>query len=96
MAADHNIGDAQGNNGIFDSRGNAARLWPERGHDIPRVTNDKELSRFLLGHQFRYQAAVRTGDKQRFGILLEAATEELFTLREDLFLEVEETLNDML
>ena len=97
MAADHDIRHAQRNHGIFDSRGNAARLRPERRHDIPGITNDKELSRLLLGNQFRHQTAVRTGDEQRFGILAGGqAAEEFFTLGEDLFLEVEEALNDML
>ena len=48
------------------------RLRPERRHDIPGITNDKELSRLLLGNQFRHQTAVRTGDEKRFGILAEA------------------------
>lgn len=81
MAADHDIRHAQRNHGIFDSRGNAARLRPERRHDIPGITNDKELSRLLLGNQFRHQTAVRTGDEQRFGILAGGqAAEEFFTL----------------
>ncbi|MCS5948495.1 hypothetical protein LNP05_19250 [Klebsiella pneumoniae subsp. pneumoniae] len=51
----------------------------------------KELSRLLLGNQFRHQTAVRTGDEKRFGILAGGqAAEEFFTLGEDLFLEVEE------
>ncbi|SAL90168.1 hypothetical protein KPHVMX_140029 [Klebsiella pneumoniae] len=97
MAADHDIRHAQRNHGIFDGRGNAARLRPERRHDIPGITNDKELSRLLLGNQFRHQTAVRTGDEKRFGILAGGqAAEEFFTLGEDLFLKVEEALNDML
>ena len=63
----------------------------------PGVTDHKQLARLLLGHQLRHQAAIGTRDKQRFRILAGGqAAEELFTLRENLFLEVEEALNDML
>ncbi len=64
---------------------------PKDGTIFPALRMTKELSRLLLGNQFRHQTAVRTGDEKRFGILAGGqAAEEFFTLGEDLFLEVEE------
>ena len=58
VAANDDIGHAQGDDGILDGGGNPARFRTERGHDIPGVTDHKQLPRLLLGHQLRHQAAI--------------------------------------
>ena len=69
VTADHDVGHAQRHYRVLDSCRDAAWLRPERWNNVASITNNKELSRLLLGDQFRDQTAVGAGDKQRFGIL---------------------------
>ena len=58
LGAETLLPTAQGNDGVLDGCGNPARLRTERGHDIPGVTDHKQLPRLLLGYQLRHQAAI--------------------------------------
>ncbi len=70
---------------------------PKDGTIFPALRMTKSCPGSCWVTSFRHQTAVRTGDEKRFGILAGGqAAEEFFTLGEDLFLEVEEALNDML
>jgi hypothetical protein len=97
MTTDDDIRHAKCDYRIFDSGGDTTGFGTERRYDIAGVADNEKLPRFLLGHQFRHQTAIGTGDEKRFWILAGCqAAEEFLTLREYLFLEVEEALNDML
>ena len=75
----------------------ATRFRAERGDDITGVADNEKLSGILLSNEFWHQAAIGTGDEKRFRILAGCqAAKEFLALRENLFLEVEEALNDML
>jgi hypothetical protein len=66
---------------------------PKEGTMLPAV----RITKILLSHKFGHQATVRTRNKKRFRVLAGGkAAEEFLTLWENLFLEAEETFNDML
>ncbi|MPN15905.1 hypothetical protein SDC9_163241 [bioreactor metagenome] len=97
MSADDDIRHSKCHNRVFDGCGYATRFRAERGDDITGVADNEKLSGILLSNEFWHQAAIGTGDEKRFRILAGCqAAKEFLALRENLFLEVEEALNDML
>ncbi len=81
MAADHDIRHAQRNHGIFDGRGNAARLRPKDGTIFPalRMTKSCPGSCWVTSSGTRRLSEQEM--KSALGFWLEAeAAEEFFTL----------------
>src|SRR5690606_15322839 len=64
MAADHDISHAQYGDGVFDRGRHTAGMRAVGRHDVASVTDYEQFARLLLGQQFRYDAAVGTGDEQ--------------------------------
>jgi len=69
VAADDDIHHLEGGHRIFHRGRNTAGFGTVGGNDIPRVADDEQVARILLGKQLRYHPAVGTGHKQRFGAL---------------------------
>ena len=61
MAADDDVLDFQGRNGVFDGGGHPTSDFTVTGDDIARVATNKELARFRLRNQRRVDAAAVGG-----------------------------------
>jgi hypothetical protein len=96
MATDHDVAHLEPRHRVFDAGGHAAWLHRVGRDDIAGVADHEQLPGLALCQQRRHDAAVRTRDEQRLGILLRGQVlEQRRPLREFFPLELQNALDQI-
>ncbi|MCY1177591.1 hypothetical protein D9M73_179050 [compost metagenome] len=97
VPADHDVGHTQHGDGVLDRGRHTTRMGAVGGHDVARVTDDEQLAGFLLGQQFRHDAAVGAGDEQGARMLRgRQVFEQVGALRKHFLLKLQKTFDERL